>query len=234
MQYSLKDVNVIHEDNHLLAINKPVGLLSQGDATGDPTALDLGKLYIKMRYDKPGAVFLGSFHRLDRPVSGVLVMARTSKALTRMNKLFQSRKVKKTYLALTRKKPDGESGKLKHFLLKDKEKNVTKAYDQVGRRTAAAKESKLEWKLLAMIDHYYLLEINPLTGRSHQIRAQLAAVGCPIVGDMKYGSRQKVDDRSIGLHCRMMEFVHPTTKKNIKIEAGMPQTELWKRFRNNF
>lgn len=234
MQYSLKDVKVIHEDNHLLAINKPVGLLSQGDATGDPTALDLGKLYIKMRYDKPGAVFLGSFHRLDRPVSGVLVMARTSKALTRMNKLFQGRKVKKTYLALTRKKPAGESGALKHYLLKDKEKNVTKAYDQVGRRTSAAKESKLEWKLLAMIDHYYLLEITPLTGRSHQIRAQLSAVGCPIVGDMKYGSRQKVDDRSIGLHCRKMEFEHPTTKETIKVEAEMPSTELWKRFRANF
>ena len=231
MQYTLQDIKVIHEDNHLLAINKPVGLLSQGDATGDPTALDLGKLYIKMRYDKPGAVFLGSVHRLDRPVSGAIVMARTSKALTRMNKLFQDRKVKKTYLALTRKKPEGESGSLKHFLLKDKEKNVTKAYDQKGRRTAASKESKLEWKLLAMIDHYYLLEINPLTGRSHQIRAQLAAVGCPIVGDLKYGSRQKVDDRSIGLHCLSMQFVHPVSKENIKIEAAMPSTELWKRFR---
>ncbi len=231
MQYSLQDIKVIHEDNHLLAINKPVGLLSQGDATGDATALDLGKLYIKMRYDKPGAVFLGSIHRLDRPVSGALVMARTSKALTRMNKLFQERKVKKTYLALTRKKPEGESGSLKHFLLKDKDKNITKAYDQKGRRTAAAKESKLTWKLLAMIDHYYLLEIQPLTGRSHQIRAQLAAVGCPIVGDLKYGSRQKVDDRSIGLHCQSMEFVHPVSKEPVKIEAAMPTTELWKRFR---
>lgn len=230
MQYSLKDIKVIHEDNHLLAINKPPGLLSQGDSTGDPTALDLGKLYIKVRYDKPGAVFLGSIHRLDRPVSGAIMMARTSKALTRMNKAFQDRKVKKTYLALTRKKPEGESGSLTHFLLKDPEKNVTKAYDKVGRRTAKAKKSSLEWKLLAMIDHYYLLEINPITGRSHQIRAQLAAVGCPIVGDFKYGSKQKVDDRSIGLHCREMSFPHPTTKEIISLYAEMPQTELWKRF----
>ena len=230
MQYSLNDVHVVYEDNHLLAINKPTGLLSQGDATGDPTALDMGKLYIKVRYNKPGAVFLGSFHRLDRPVSGVIVMARTSKALTRMNKLFQDRKVTKTYYALTRKKPTGESGRLKHFLLKDHEKNITKAYDKLGRRTAKAKESILEWKLVAMIDHYYLLEINQLTGRSHQIRAQLSTVGCPIVGDIKYGSRQKIDGRSIALHCSSMEFAHPTTKKLIKVSAQMPQTEIWKRF----
>lgn len=226
------DIAVIYEDNHLLAIDKPAGLLSQPDGSGDPTALDFGKFYIKERYDKPGNVFLGSVHRLDRPVSGVLLMARTSKALSRMHDLFRRRQVEKTYWALTRTNPDAESGRLRHFLLKDRERNITRAYERRGRRTAAAKEAVLDWRLLAVIDHYYLLEIKPHTGRPHQIRAQLSAMGWPIVGDVKYGSRQKTDGRSIALHARRLAFTHPVRKEPVAIRATLPDNELWRRFRH--
>ena len=218
---------VLYEDNHLLVVNKPANLLVQGDATGDVSLVELCKEYVKKKYNKPGAVFMGLVHRIDRPVSGVVALTRTSKALERMTALFRERETKKTYWALVRKKPSQESGTLLHWLQKDEKKNKTTAYI---RETVGALRSELSYQVLAEAAGYWLLEVNPITGRPHQIRVQLASMGCPIVGDLKYGDAEANEDGSICLHARGLAFVHPVKKELLTCEAPPPDTRMWKHF----
>lgn len=229
---NLSDLSVIYEDNHLIAVNKPSGYLVHGDETGDVTMADLVKEYIKIRYDKPGDVFLGTIHRIDRPTSGVVVFARTSKALERMNKLLAEQKVKKTYYAVVKNRPMPTSSSLTHWLLRDAKNNVTKAYDAQSRRNDGAKKSELDYEMMGELEAMYLLKVNPHTGRQHQIRCQLAKVGMPILADLKYGSeRPHQDGRSIYLHAAMMEFEHPTLKTPVVIEAPFPDEDrVWRLF----
>jgi len=223
-------LQVLYEDNHLIAINKPAGYLVQGDITGDKPLSDVVKMYIKDRYNKPGDVFLGTIHRLDRPVSGVLLFARTSKAVTRMNALFRDREIHKTYWAVVAKRPDPLEGHIANYLLKDGKRNYVKIYEKLGRRTAKAKLGELDYRLIGEIGNNFLLEVKPLTGRPHQIRAQLADMGCPIIGDVKYGSKNKVEDGSILLHCQTMSFVHPVKKEEVVISVNPPEGQIWDLF----
>jgi len=227
----ISGLQILHEDNHLIAVNKPAGWLVQGDITGDTPLSEYVKTYIKLRYKKPGDVFLGTIHRLDRPVSGVVIFARTTKALIRMNELFKNRLVEKTYYAITAERPDPIQGHLTHYILKDKSKNVAKAYDKVGNRTKDAKKSDLDYELIGEVGNLHLLKINPLTGRPHQIRVQMASMGCPIWGDLKYGFRKANQDGSIHLHCRSLAFEHPVKKEPVYIEADPPNGQLWNEFK---
>lgn len=219
-------IEVLYEDNHLIAVNKPSGMLVQGDITGDECLLDVVKAYIKEKYQKPGNVFLGLIHRIDRPVSGVVVLAKTSKALERMNNLFKTRDVVKTYWTVVEKLPEPDSGSLKNYL----QKNAAENKSFVTKKSADGKESILEYKFLAGSDNYFLLEIIPQTGRHHQIRAQLAYIGCPIKGDVKYGAKRTNKDGSIHLHARSLSFEHPITKEKISIKAKVPKDGLWEYF----
>ena len=215
---------IIYEDNHLLVINKPAGWLVQGDRTGDATLTDWGKAYLKEKYHKPGAVFLHPAHRLDRPVSGAVLFARTDKALGRLTTLFRDKKVAKTYLALVLQQPAKPAGELRHFLLKDEKKNIVKAFAQpVGE----AKESVTRYETMGTAGKYWLLRVFPLTGRPHQIRVQLAAMGCPIAGDLKYGAREAFPDASIGLHSWRAEFMHPVRLEPMVLEAEPPEKDWW-------
>ena len=223
----LKHIEVVYEDNHLLVVNKPAGILVQGDATGDKPLVEYGKDYIKEEYNKPGKVFLGVVHRIDRPVSGLVVFARTSKALERMNKLFHDQKVQKTYWAITKQKTRPETGKLVNWLIKDQSKNITKAYDE---EVDGAKRAELSYRYLGTLNRHHLIEIKPKTGRPHQIRVQLAHVSCPIRGDIKYGFNQPNADASIHLHARKLYFIHPIKKEAIELIAGVPETEFWEQF----
>jgi 23S rRNA pseudouridine1911/1915/1917 synthase len=222
-------LEVLFEDNHLLAINKPVGVLVQGDETGDRPLVEDAKAYIKQKYQKPGDVFLGVVHRLDRPVSGVVVFARTSKALSRMNELFRDRRTEKVYWAVVEKAPSPPSGTLVHWLLKDEKRNKTTVYRQ---ETTGALRSELSYAHLTSSGGLHLLEVRPLTGRSHQIRAQLSTLGCPILGDLKYGSGSPTGDGSIALHARQLSFLHPVKKESIIIRADVPDQSWWSPFRN--
>jgi len=219
-------LTVLYEDNHLLAINKPAGVLVQGDDTGDEPLVEICKKYIKEKYKKPGEVFLGVVHRLDRPVSGVVIFARTSKALERMNSLFRDRETKKTYWAIVRNRPASESETLIHWLVKNERTNKVTAY---ARENSQGRRSELSYQLLKE-KGYYLLEVNPVTGRPHQIRVQLASMNCPIVGDLKYGYESPTTDKSICLHARRLQFVHPVKKEMISIEAALPKNEFWNLF----
>ncbi len=220
-------LHVLYEDNHLLVVNKPCGLLVQGDKTGDETLADIGKKYLKKKYKKPGNVFLGVVHRLDRPVSGVVLMAKTSKALERLNKQFRQRKVYKKYWAVVKRKPKKKKDKLVHWLEKDREKNVVKAYDHP---VDGAQKAELSYAVLGKLNDHYLLEVNPLTGRPHQIRVQLAAIGCPIRGDIKYGFRKPNADACINLHAREIIFMHPVKKTKERIKASLPENQFWEQF----
>ncbi len=221
-------MKIIFEDNHLIAINKECGVLVQGDKTGDTPLSDLVKAYIKIHYNKPGDVFIGVIHRIDRPVSGMVLMARTSKALERMNEQFKNREVEKTYLAIVRNKPPFIKGNLVHWLIKNPETNITKAYDS---EMLNGMRSELNYELIGELDGFYLLKVNPITGRPHQIRVQLATMNCPIVGDNKYGYPRGNRDKSICLHAYKIEFNHPVKKEPMKLKADLPDDTFWQKFK---
>lgn len=220
-------MNVIHEDNHLIAINKAPGEIVQGDSTGDTPLSEQVKLFLKSKYDKPGNVFAGVIHRLDRPASGVVLFAKTSKALARMNELFRETRVEKIYWVIVKNAPARNTGTLVHFLKKNSKQN--KSYP-VPEETKDAKKAITSYTLLASSDNYHLLEIKIETGRHHQIRSQLAAIGCPVKGDLKYGFPRSNDDGSICLHARKVGFIHPVKKERIEISANPPDDKLWNYF----
>jgi len=215
---------ILYEDNHLLVLNKPAGWLVQGDKTGDFTLTDWGKAYLKEKYQKPGAVFLHPVHRIDRPVSGAVLFARTDKALTRLMRSFKQREVQKTYIALSLFSPVSKEGRLLHWLEKQEKNNKVRVFHFAY---PTAKESILDYQVLGESGLLTILEVHPITGRPHQIRAQLAAVGCPIIGDLKYGAHQPLEDASIGLHCRSMAFQHPVQTLILEVEAPYPPLSIW-------
>ena len=223
----VSDKDILFEDNHLIAVNKRAGDIVQVDETGDESLDEMVKKYIAIKYNKPSDVFLGVMHRLDRPVSGVILFARTSKALARMNDVFKNREVKKTYWAVVRNKPAALSGTLVHYLLKNTQKNVVTAH---VKEVAGSQRAELSYKIIGELGGFYLLEVDPLTGRSHQIRVQLASMGCPIVGDNKYGYPRGSRKGSICLHARRLQFTHPVKKEPINIFAKLPVDGFWERF----
>lgn len=221
-------MQVIFEDNHIIAVNKTGNEIVQGDKTGDSPLSELVKAYIKEKYNKPGEVFLGVTHRLDRPTSGVVLFARTSKALTRLNEMFKQKDViKKTYWAVVDKKPQPDKGTLHHWLVRNTQQNKSYAHDT---EKPESKEAVLGYRLLLSSDKYHLLEIDLQTGRHHQIRAQLAAIGCKIKGDLKYGFSRSNPNGGIHLHARKIEFIHPVTKAAVSITAKVPDDALWQYF----
>lgn len=222
-------VEVLYEDNHLIAVYKKASDLAQGDRSGDRSIDDEIKEYLAKKYNKPGAVFLGLVHRLDRPVSGVTLFARTSKALERLNEIFRTREVKKTYLAIVKERPPEDEGVLTHFLKKNETQNKTYVYDN---EVKGSKESSLSYRLAGRSDRFFLLEIELHSGRHHQIRAQLAKIGCPIKGDLKYGYPRSNEDGSISLFARKLEFIHPVKKEKITITGHFPDGDVWRLFRN--
>jgi 23S rRNA pseudouridine1911/1915/1917 synthase len=224
-------MEILFEDNHLIAVNKPAGMLVQGDHTGDKPLCDYVKLYIKDRFEKPGDVFLGVIHRLDRPASGAVVFARTSKALERMNRLFAERQMEKTYWAIVNKRPQPLNGHLTHYILKDSGKNTVKVFDHLSNRAKDAKKAELDYELAGEIGDLFLLRVNLHTGRPHQIRAQLAKMGWLIRGDVKYGYPKPNRDGSIHLHSRSLQFMHPVKNELVTITARPPDDQIWNQFR---
>jgi 23S rRNA pseudouridine1911/1915/1917 synthase len=222
-------MEVLYEDNHLIAINKTCSEIVQGDKTGDTPLSEIVKQWIKVKHNKPGNVFLGVTHRLDRPVSGVVLFAKTSKALERMNELFRLGEIKKTYWAIVKNPPAQPEGELVHYLVRNEKQNKSYAYDT---EKPGSKKAILSYKLVAKSDNYYLLEINLKTGRHHQIRCQLAKMNCPIKGDLKYGFDRSNKDGGISLHSRKAQFIHPVSKEKIEIIAPVPDDNLWKSFQN--
>lgn len=223
----MNKIEVLYEDNHIIAVNKRPSDIVQGDKTGDTPLSEFVKQYIKEKYNKPGDAFLGTVHRIDRPVSGIVLFAKTGKALARLNQMFQSKEIQKTYWAVIKNKPVKESGKLIHYLIKNEVKNMSKAFEK---ETQGALRSELDYKLICSLDNYHLLEVRPQTGRHHQIRVQLSKIGCPIKGDLKYGFDRSNKDASIHLHARKIEFIHPIKKETIVIIANPPKEILWNEF----
>ncbi len=223
----IDESRIIYEDNHLIAINKRTGEIVQGDKTGDTPLSELLKQFVGAKYDKPGEVFMGVIHRIDRPVSGVVLFAKTSKALARMNELFRMRETTKIYWVVVQNKPENESGKLINWLQKNEKQN--KSYvSKVEKKDFLICE--LDYKIIASSERYHLLEVHPLTGRHHQIRAQLSAMGCPIKGDLKYGSKRSNPDGSIHLHARRLSFTHPVKQESVTIAAPLPNERIWQVF----
>ena len=222
-------MTVLYEDNHLIAVAKKAGDIVQGDKTGDVPLSDLVKAYLKDKYQKPGNVYLGVVHRLDRPVSGVVLFAKTSKALPRLNKMFaEHQAVKKTYLAIVANRPPQQEGTLTHWLTRNEQQNTARAYD---REVPGSKKAVLDYRIVAQSERYFLLEIELKTGRHHQIRCQLAKMGCPIKGDLKYGAKRSNPDGSISLQSHRVEFEHPVSHETIAIEAPLPHDPVWEGMR---
>lgn len=224
---SVTDKDVLFEDNHLIAICKRAGDIVQVDETRDEPLEDMVKRYIAKKYNKPNSAFLGVVHRLDRPVSGVILFAKTSKALERMNAIFKNREVKKTYWAVVRNRPANISGTLVHWLVKNPKTNVVTPHNT---EVPGSQRAELSYRLLGELGGYYLIEVYPLTGRSHQIRVQLSTLGCPIVGDNKYGYPRGSRKGSICLHARRLQFLHPVKKEPVNIFAKLPVDGFWERF----
>jgi 23S rRNA pseudouridine1911/1915/1917 synthase len=218
------NLQILHEDNHLIVVNKRVGDIVQGDKTGDVPLSELVKEYIKHKYQKPGAVYLGVVHRLDRPTTGIVVFAKTSKALSRLNELFSSRQTQKTYWAVVKNNPPHQQDSLQHFISRNEKNNTSKAH---SKEVPNSKLALLDYQIIQKLNAYYALEINLHTGRHHQIRAQLAAIGCPIKGDLKYGFDRSNPDGGIHLHARKLIFTHPVTKELLELIAPTPTDVLW-------
>ena len=225
--FILIEMEILYEDNHIIIVNKSPREIVQGDKTGDKPLVDMVKDYLKEKYHKPGNVFCGVVHRLDRPTSGIVVFAKTSKALVRLNEMFKKGEVDKTYWAIVKDLPPQDEGTLVHFLIKNQKNNKSVAYDTEKLRS---KKAVLHYKLVGRSQRYYLLEVKLETGRHHQIRCQLAKIGLPIRGDLKYGAQRSNPDGSISLHARNISFVHPVSKKMIDITAPVPDDPLWKAF----
>tara|TARA_R110002049_G_scaffold69206_3_gene179253 strand:+ start:704 stop:1396 length:693 start_codon:yes stop_codon:yes gene_type:complete len=219
-----KNLQVLYEDNHLIAINKRVGDIVQGDKTGDAPLSDIVKAYIKEKYNKPGNVYLGVAHRLDRPTTGIVVFAKTSKALPRLNKIFAEKDAKKTYWAVVKQQPKNSKETLTHWLKRNPKQN--KSYAHI-KEVPDSKKAILAYTILKKLDNYYLLEIDLKTGRHHQIRSQLTAIGCPIKGDLKYGFDRSNTDGGIHLHARKLSFIHPVKKEPIELIAQLPKDPIW-------
>ena len=229
---NIKDLlipEILYEDNHLIAVWKRSSDLAQGDKSGDESLDNQIKKYLAEKYNKPGDVFLGVVHRLDRPVSGVLLYARTSKALERLNEMFKIRQIKKIYWAVVKERPPEDESTITHYIKKNESQNKSYTYDH---EVKGSKEASLSYKMLARSDRYYLLEVELHTGRHHQIRAQLAAIGCPVKGDLKYGYSRSNDDGSISLLARKVVFIHPVKREEITITAHLPAGDIWDAFKS--
>lgn len=222
-------MTVLYEDNHIIIVNKTTSEIVQGDKTGDTPLSETVAAWLKKKYDKPGNAFVGVTHRLDRPVSGIVVFAKTSKALSRLNEMFRNGEIKKSYWAIVKNTPPIEEETLQHYLVRNEKQNKSYAYTTPQKN---AKQATLHYKLIARSEHYNLLEIDLKTGRHHQIRCQLAAIGCPIKGDLKYGAQRSNKDGGISLHARKITFIHPVSKKTIEITAPVPDNTLWQTFEN--
>lgn len=220
-------MQVIYEDNHIIIVSKATGEIVQGDKTGDIPLSDTVKQYIKEKYQKPGNVFLGVVHRLDRPVSGLVVFAKTSKALARLNEMFRVGDVHKTYWAIVKNRPAVEEDTLTHWIVRNEKQNKSYAYDKEVKNS---KKAVLHYRLISSSTNYHLIEVKLFTGRHHQIRCQLAKIGCPIKGDLKYGAPRSNTDGSISLLSRHVEFVHPVSKEPISCDAPLPETDIWGSF----
>jgi 23S rRNA pseudouridine1911/1915/1917 synthase len=222
------NLQVLYEDNHLIVINKRVGDIVQGDKTGDEPLSEVVKKYIKEKYNKPGEVYLGVVHRLDRPTTGIVVFAKTSKALTRLNEMFKNRETKKTYWAIVKNTPDESEAVLEHFLKRNSKNNTSKAHIK---EVPESKLAILDYKVIYKLNNYSVLQINLHTGRHHQIRSQLQAIGSPIKGDLKYGFNRSNSDGGINLHARELAFIHPVAKTNISVIAPLPDEATWNNIR---
>jgi 23S rRNA pseudouridine1911/1915/1917 synthase len=223
----MQSIEVLYEDNHVIAVNKRPSQIVQEDKTGDKPLIEFVKDYIKTKYNKPGEVFLGVVHRIDRPVSGIVIFARTSKAQARLNEMLKARDIRKKYLAIVKNRPPKDSDNLRNYILRNTKQNKSYIYEKEVKDSQLA---ELNYKLIGSSDNYHLIEIELITGRHHQIRAQLAAIGCPIKGDLKYGAPRSNEDASICLHSYIMEFIHPIKKEQLIITAPPPQNALWKFF----
>lgn len=220
-------MTVLYEDNHIIIVNKAASEIVQGDKTGDKPMSEMVKDYLREKYNKPGNVFCGVTHRLDRPTSGIVVFAKTSKALSRLNQLFKNDEVEKVYWAIVQNRPPKDTNTLTHYLIKDEKRNKSSAYDTERPNT---KKAIMHYSTIAQSDNYILLEVNLETGRHHQIRVQLSKIGSPVKGDLKYGAKRSNRDGSISLHARGISFIHPVSKEKIEITAPVPDDNLWKAF----
>ena len=223
-------MEVLYEDNHIIIVSKRAGEIVQGDKTGDVPLSDIVAAYLKEKYSKPGNVFVGVPHRLDRPVSGIVVLAKTSKALSRLNEMFRVGSVDKRYLAIVKNRPKNPEGRLENWLVRNEKQNRSYAYDK---EVPGSKQAILNYRLVASSVNYHLLEIELLTGRHHQIRCQLAKMGCPIKGDLKYGAERSNPDGSISLHASHVTFEHPVSHEMIDVKAPLPDDSLWQSFRDS-
>ncbi|MDY7394535.1 RNA pseudouridine synthase [Aureibaculum sp. 2210JD6-5] len=224
MKSTKDNIQVLYEDNHIIIVNKRVGVIVQGDKTGDTPLSEIVKQYIAIKYNKKGNVFLGVVHRIDRPTSGIVIFARTSKALERLNKMLRDKEIKKTYWAIVKNKPEKEKDTLVHYLKKNPKNNKSTAFPKP---TNDAKKAVLHYQLIKTLDNYFLLEVDLETGRHHQIRVQLSAIKSPIKGDLKYGAKRSNTDGGINLHARAIEFVHPVSKEVISVIGDVPNDSIW-------